>query len=414
MPEQAVAEAPAIDEPKEFGTPLEEIFARAMPGSEEEIVKPEKDEKKEEPKLEAKPKKAEAKKEEKPKEESKPSDLLTDILEGVKPVEKKEEKIEDTDLKKEEAPVELKGKAREHFERLSTEKHDLQKQLRLAQKKAEEAEKKGVDLDANTRSRLEQLEKVNQDLSQRLGRAGLELHPWFEQNFIVPRKQAMEAAVKAFKDGGGNPEDLETALKLDGRARAQRLDELYSEIPSTTLKGKVERAVDAIELIDSRKEQALKNRNAILPELQKQDQAQQAKMLSQQEQILKSNLEESRAMLRDKFGFFVFKQIDDPNYSWWNDDLKKMNEEAETLMLRTSDPKELAVATNLAVVAPRLMAILKQEIAKRRQAEKERDEYRDSQPGIGKGSRKGKAAAQEEEEDKSLTSAILDHIHGEE
>src|ERR1051325_1768717 len=152
-----VAETPAAEqESVEFGTPLEEIFAKAMPTDEEEPVK---EDKKEPVKTEKEEKKEpeKVKIEKKPVEE-KPDDLLSDILQGVQPEKKEEVKpSEEEEIKKEEPPKELKGKARESFERIANEKYELNKRLRTAQKELGEIKKKGTDIDVNTKARLETL-----------------------------------------------------------------------------------------------------------------------------------------------------------------------------------------------------------------------------------------------------------------
>lgn len=415
-------EAPVIEtktepgESVEFGTSLEDIFAKKMPGGltidEEESVESKGGESPRPPEQQPPQQKDEPK--EKPKAKSKePASEpigITDILQAASGGVEGVAESTDDELPKPEIPQELKGKSREHFEKIATEKWEADKKARALEKKAAALEKQLSEAGADPR--IQQLQAQLKDYSSRLERVGLEHHPWFEANFTAPRNQLVETAKRAFKDGGGDPEAISKALRLEGQARVEKLDEVLSEISSTSLRGRIERTIDTIDQLDQRKDQILSNRDSVLRSLAENDKITQKQMLEQHSKQTKAQLSEAKELLRDKFGFFVFKTVDDPQFSWWNDEVKKMDTEAENLMLSTTDPKELTLGSYMAVAAPRIMNLLLKEVQNRKKIEKEFAEYKNSEPKLGTGSRKSRAQeSQEEEEDKPLVQSILDHIH---
>jgi hypothetical protein len=412
MPAEPIVETPETQtggEEHEFGTPLNEIFAKAMPMDEEIAEKPEKKEpsqrvEPEKGKVEDKPKEEKGKKEPKKEKAEEKEDLLSDLLTTVKTEETP--KVED-EVKKESVPEGMKGKAAENFDRIATKAQEWESKAKQYERQLKDSQEKSKTGDP----RLKQLEDTNKDLLGRLERAGIEHHPWFEQNITIPRENALKAAQKAFEDAGGDPKALSGALRLEGKARAERLDELLGEISSQTLRGKVERAVDVVEAKDTQREQILANREPVMKRLQEQDAIAQKNYLENHAAQVKTNLEDTRKYLLDKHNFFVFKTVDDPKQSWWNEEVTKMEKEAEDLMLNTSDPKQLAVAANLAVTAPRLMTMLQKEIKARKQAEKERDAYRDSEPSNGAGDRKAKVEEDDEEQEQiPFKSSIINSV----
>lgn len=401
-----ITEELSPDEPREIGTPLKEIFAKAMPGGDPDYFEKQEQEKEPEKKSKKEPvqkeeKKKSEKKEEPAVERKVPDSLFEDELKKVEP---------------EEPPIEIpaaikSGEARKHFETVEIRARDAEKRAKAAEKLAAERETKLKDVAPN--ELVKNLEAQNKDLLSRLERAGLEHHPWFEQQITIPRQNALGAAQKAFESAGGDPKALASALRLDGQARANRLDELFAEITSPTLKGKVERAVDAVENIESRREQILQNRDTVMKRLQDQDKVNQHQWLEQQKKTVEENLEEATRVLRDEFKIPVFKKTDDPKYAWWNEEVDKMESESKKIMLETDNIKELAIASKLAVAFPRVYTMFQQERKARIAAEKRADDYSESEPKIGGGDRKRPSSNGEEEEDEGLTvsEAIIKRMH---
>lgn len=414
MPPTEVAEpeAPEIliegtpEQEEEFGTKIADVFSKLMPTEEElEAAAPEKVEP--EPAKSEEPKKVEPKKEEpaKVKDSKLPESVFEDAPVKVEPVK------EEDAPKKIETPPELKGKARENFQKLADSKFEVEKQLRDERRAREKAETKLTEGDPNAKARIEELERTLKAQSELVERVSLESHPEFQARYEIPRKQLLETAKTAYTDAGGNPADMEMALSLTGKARIEKLEELLAGVPSELLKRKIERANDNLEGLETERGQVLANRSVHLKQLQEQEQANKHKFLQEHEKVTKENLGKAEELLRDTHKFEVFKATDDPNFKWWNDQRAKINEASETLMLRTSDPAELAVASKLAAACPVYRTMFLEERKERLALQKRLSEFEGSEPGVGGGDKKGAAQIEaEDDENLSVAEAIVKSV----
>lgn len=418
MPEETATAEPT-EEIREFGTPLAEIFDRKMPIAEEDALPPEKKAEapaKPEPKVEIKAEK----KEPEPKKEVKPRGLPDSLFkttedEPVKP--KTDEKTELPEPVKEEVPENLKGEARKNFERLSDSKFQAEKKAFTAEKKSKELETKLTEAegklksgDPDAKARIQQLEGQLQQWSGIIEQVNIEAHPWFQANFTVPKQQILEGAKTVYQEVGGNPDELEAALSLKGKTRVDKLEALLEEIPSKMIRGKIERAADQLETIDGKRTELLKNKAGISKQLQAEEQVNRSRMVEQIEREVRSNLVDAEKTLRDEFKLEVFKTVDDPNYQWWNDEIKQSNERAEHIMLKTSDPKELAIAAHLAARFPVVRTLWLEERAARVAAEVKLAKYEDTEPSLGGKGKSSENGSEDDDEKKSISSFILGSI----
>lgn len=407
MPETAEIEIADEKTEKEFGTSIADVFSKALPLDDDD--QPEKTQEKQ-PEKAAVPPKVEPEKKAEDKKPDKSSRLPESVFD-TEPKTKVEEVKTEVEPVKVEAPPELKGKARENFEKLATKQYETEKLLREERQARTKAEEKAAKGDPDAQARVKELETQNQQMSAIVQRASLENHPEFQAKYDIPRKQLTEMAKTAFSDAGGDPAEMEAALSLTGKARIEKLEELLGRVSSDLLKRKIERANENLELVEADRSRTLQNQGEVLKQLQEKDQATRHKAFEEYEKTTKQNLVRATEILRDEHKFEVFKTVDDPNYQWWNDQFKKMQDSAETIMLKTSDPTELAVAAQLAVAAPVYRAMFHEERKARITAEDRLKQYEDGEPGIGGGEKKSqKQTESEEDEEMPLAAAIIKSV----
>ena len=421
MPEEAVAtqDAPAGDDTRTFGTPLESIFAQIMPTDEELATQqpekkpdlPAQDEPEPEPVPEKAPKvKTEPKKEDKaavaPKDEpTSISDILFKEPDSAVPSPEKT----DTEPVRVETPAEFKGKTKEHFEKLSLSEFEHRKKAAAAEKKIAELEKRQADGDPAAKERIQALETQLKQYDALVERANLEMHPRFQAEFVIPRQQLLESARNAAQDAGVDPQALEAALALKGKAQAERLDELYADITSPTLRGKIERAVDNIGNLDSRKENVLKNQAVVMKQLQQEDLVRQNKELERTEQTVKAGLRAAQNLLQDKFKMFA--PVDNPQYKDWNERLDRDDKIAETIMLKITDPTEMAVAAKLASRFPATYDALMEVCMENKELKRQLQDYRGSEPDLGGGGNRKVANTDDDDEELGVAEAMIRGLH---
>lgn len=417
MPAEAEVAQP---EPKDIQLTqsLEHVFDQAFPSSvenqEETVVIPDLPAPKQRTAQSASVVEAEPEVKPAAKEEPKPTEptSISDLLLGGKETAKVEAVTEVKDPVKEEAPPEMKGKARENFERLSTAKFEAEKRALTSEKRIKELETKQAEGDPTAKARISQLETELTQYREIVKTAQAELDPEFQRHFTIPLKQVLENTKATFAEAGGDPDAIESALALKGRARAERLDELLDGITSETLRAEIRQGAKQLKDIGVGKDIALKNRDQWLQARQQQEQANKHRAFQEAEAQTKASLVQAESILRDQHGFEVFKTVDDPKFAWWNEQTGKMKETAEQIMLRVSDPNEMAVAAYLAAAAPRYRVLFQQEVAARQKAEKELREYKDSEPSLGGKSRGVSSLTEEEDEKMGIADAILSGLKG--
>ena len=399
MPENsAVAEPPVTEAPDRD---LSSVFDQFDPHDESERIEPEKETKTEPEKVE---KVEPVKKEEKP---TTPEIVIPDILDEP---EKKEVKV-DEEPKPTPIPDNIKTeKARQAFAALDEKRMAAEKKARELEVKAKALEEKASAGDPDAKARIELLEKQLQGADALVQRALLQEHPAFQNKYVIPRQQFIEQAKAAFKDAGGDPTQIESALELKGKAKIDKLDELIGEVSSNILKGKLEGAVNAIDRIDQESTAVLKNSSEWNKRLQQQDQITRHKAFEQLEKTTKDNLSKASEILRDKFNIPLFKTFDDPKYSTWNDTYKSITENAEKIMLKTESPEEMAIAANMAAGFVPAWKLFVNEHKQHLETKKRLADYEKSEPGLG-GTKTPRKSSEVADEEVPLAEAILQGIH---
>jgi hypothetical protein len=406
MPPEADTIEALTTEDKPFGAPIGEIWDNMFPEGEE---KPEPTEEtteepeKVEPKVEKKiaPTKA---KEEKPKEETK--EFVPDSVFSDKPEEKKEEVT--TEPEPTPIPPTIKTEtARKSFADLDEKRIAAEKRALELEKRAVAAEEKAKAGDPDAKVRIEALEKQLQSADSLVQKALLQEHPQFQARYVVPRQQLLEQAKSAFKDAGGDPSLIESALELKGKARVDKLDELLGEVSSKILSNKLESAVTGIDRIDSEREQVLRNAANVNKQLQANDQINRSKAFQELEVNTKNDLTEASTILSDKFKIGIFKRSSDPKFAEFNAAIDKIDTAAEHIMLRTEDRKEMAIAAKMAAGFPLVWGLLQDKHKQNQALAKRLADYEEAEPGLGgRTSRKVASKTEEHDEELPLADAI--------
>lgn len=408
-----MAEETAVAEPQQavLSVPIGDIIGRKLSTGDEIPVDEPSPEPKPAPAAKPEPvKEAKAKTEKEKPDETlpKPRELPENLF-GDLPEPKKDESKTDSEPVKEEAPAELTGDKRKNFERLATGKYEAEKEVFDLRKKLKQAESKAAEGDPGAKAKIEQLEGQLREYSERVSVADVRLHPEFQRQYALPRDQALEFAKTTYQDAGGDPKVIESALQLKGKARADRLDEIYGEITSKSLLGKLERAVDFVEAKDLEIEGVLKNSGEYAKQLKQQDQVRQTEFLQHHEEQTKKDLAAASKVLGEDYNIALFKRTDDPKFAWWNEQLDQMDREAEQLMLKTPDPKELAIASKMAVGFARAWKMYLEERKARIASDKRFADYKSGEPGLG-GQDRSEAVTEEDDEKTPLKTLILGSI----
>jgi hypothetical protein len=396
--ETAVIETSTEEKP--FGAPIEEIWDNMFPEPEEKTEKPEVTEEKPEkvePKVEKKAPEPKAK-QEKTKEETKeflPDSVFTDLPEAKK--EETPEEPTPTPI-----PDNIKSESnRKQWADLDAKRIEAVKEAKKEREARVAAEEKAKAGDPDAKVRIETLEKQLQSADALVQKAMLQEHPQFQDRYVVPRQQLLEQAKSAFKDAGGDPTLIESALELKGKARVDKLDELLGEVSSKILSNKLESAVTGIDRIDSEKEQVLRNAANVNKQLQANDQINRSKAFQELEANTKQDLTEASTILSDKFKIGIFKRSNDPKFAEFNAAQDKIDSAAEHIMLRTEDRKEMAIAAKMAAGFPLVWGLLQDKHKQNQALLKRLADYEDAEPGLG-GSTSRKTVSKSEETDEEL------------
>lgn len=209
--------------------------------------------------------------------------------------------------------------------------------------------------DPDAQAVIEQQKQQIAQLSEIVQRSELKAHPQFQQRFIIPRTRNMTEVQRIVKEMGGDPDTVEHALSLKGRAKVTALDDIVSGIESPVLRDKIGRLIDGIESIDLEMENVLKDSKGTAEQLRRQDKIAHHEQVMQQEQQLKSLLGAARKDLSDNLGLEVLKKTGKPEYKWWDDQVDEIDATAHSILFEGT-PDKMAFAAVLAASAGPLRA----------------------------------------------------------
>lgn len=250
-------------------------------------------------------------------------------------------------LRTEKSKGDIRG-LREHYETAIKTVKELQGKI--------DARSTNGAADKETLALVEDLKARNAQLNAIVEQKAIQDHPWFQQNFIEPRKQAMAAAEKALDLAGIDDarEALEKAMGLEGRERIAALDQLFESVDSSMLKARLENAVASIEAIDEKKTSFLADREGNTAKMMAEQRASQHQALQQQETFVKDGIERTLQHLAGKSPFF--RKSGKPGYEKWDAAMDEDRAVMEDMALRNEDPLKLISTITLGVRAGRILA----------------------------------------------------------
>lgn len=321
------------------------------------------------------------------KEEKYSTDLFPELKKPVKESEaEKAAPVAETEkLKPEDLPafyekLGIKGeKARENFEKLTGVAHTLEKKTVELEKSLADEKKLREAGDPNAAAKIRELEGKLQELSPLVEQTNLQRHPNFIATFTQPRAKLLEMAQKTVKDFGGDPAVLEKALSLNGRARSEALDEIYSEVTSTSEREELAGMVRNIKMLDQGASDAIQNAKLHNEKLAEQERLQNFQTHEKRVENVKGNLALAEKFLRDEHNFEILKDTSDPDLKKTQDQIRST---AERLMLQTEDPAELSAAAYMAASCGVYRNIAKGQLEKIKSLEARLKDYEESEPTL--------------------------------
>lgn len=182
------------------------------------------------------------------------------------------DKIEDPTFRDEKRKAqweEVKSKGRE-FEKQAKENASKAAALELKIKEYEEKGKGTVALEA----KLAEMEKQQEEWRARVQQVNIELDPDFRKTFIEGRSKLIGQAKTIAEESGCNPQDIETALNLSGKARAEAL-RAVAETMDGFQQGRLGRVIDQLTELDTTAASKRSNPEEYLTQRQQQEEARQ-------------------------------------------------------------------------------------------------------------------------------------------
>lgn len=356
------------------------------------------------PETKSEPVKSEPIKEEVPKKEEKPS---TDLFaEPKKPATEPESEILTPGVEAGEQTLEQReafykkygingAKARENFEKITGVAETLEKKTVELEKSLADEKKLREAGDPNAAAKIRELETKLQELSPLVEQTNLQRHPNFIATFTQPRAKLLEMAQKTVKDFGGDPAVLEKALSLNGRARSEALDEIYSEVTSTSEREELAGMVRNIKMLDQGASDAIQNAKLHNEKLAEQERLQNFQTHEKRVENVKGNLALAEKFLRDEHNFEILKDTTDPELKKTQDQIRST---AERLMLQTEDPAELSAAAYMAASCGVYRNIAKGQLEKIKSLEARLKDYEESEPTLN-GDRPNASKTDDEHDD---------------
>lgn len=244
------------------------------------------------------------------------------------------DKIEDPQFRDEKRKAqwdEVKAKGRE-FEKQARE--EAQKRVDL-ETKIKDYEARGKDTEA-LNEKLAKLERENADAMALVRKVNAELDPEYQRKFGEGRNNLMGQAKTIVEESGGNPSDIETALNLKGKPRADALA-VVAESLNSFQAGRLGRVMDALSELESEADKVRSNPDEYLKQ-REQDEANRSK-LAQEEHAKMANTAFESAMSRAASESELFRVTDDTG---WNEQGKTIKQQATEFWRNNRDPEKAA------------------------------------------------------------------------
>lgn len=258
------------------------------------------------------------------------------------------------------------------------EKQDAE--LKTLREKQALKEEKGKDLSPIDQARLKQLEDENTQLKNEFKRVGLQQDPTFIAQVIQPLRATYSEAKRIIKDSGANPEQLDKALMLTGKAHYDAMDEILGELPESA-KGELTSVMRDYRRYAQARAEAVANAPKVYEELQKQNLQNQRQYLETQKGDMEKLFENRVKFLRDN-GLETLMESQEEDTKWWNEIPQKVKATAKKIALENQDMDVVMDASILAASAITYRDLYRKSEERARNAEKELKAIKGAEPRI--------------------------------
>lgn len=258
--------------------------------------------------------------------------------------------------------------------------------------------------DTGQQAMIEKLRTQNHELLARIERVDLAASPKFQRDFVQPRNKLFAEAKTVLKDAGADPEALDQAMGLMGKARIDAFDAIVESIPSQTLRDRFGRLIDGVDAKNREINEALGNARKNSEQNKKQEMIANHEAILKQEAELKTALAIARRDLAENAKIPVLQKTGDPNYAWWDKIVDEVDVTAEFFMLKATPEMLPKIAYGAAMVDP-LLDMFHSERKARLAAEKRLAAIEGAEPGLGEDKRKPKDS--EVSDDADIKTAVF-------
>lgn len=259
------------------------------------------------------------------------------------------------------------------------EKQDSE--LKTLREKQVLREEKGKELSPVDSERLTQLETENNQLKDQFKRFGLQQDPTFIAQVIQPLRATYGEAKRIIKDAGGNPEQLDKALMLSGKAHYDAMDEILGEIPESA-KGELTGVMRDYRRLATTRAEVLADAPRRFDELQKQNVQNQRQYLETQKVDMEKKFDERVKFLRDNAHLETLMESKEEGTEWWNEIPQKVMKTAKMIALENQDMDVVMDASILAASAITYRDLYRKSEERATKAEKELREIKGAEPRV--------------------------------
>lgn len=199
---------------------------------------------------------------------------------------------------------------------------------------------------------IEDLRRQNQDLLTKIERVDLMSSPKFQRDFINPRNNLFAEAKAVLKEAGIDPDSLDNALGMTGKARIEALDAIATEIPSQLFRDRFGRLIDGMDAKTREINEALRNAKGNREQLSRQEKLEQHAQIVEMEKQMKAGLQMTRRDLAENLKIELLHKTGKPEYEWFDKIVDDVDATAEEIMLRSTPEKLPTIAYFAALYGP--------------------------------------------------------------
>ena len=235
--------------------------------------------------------------------------------------------------------------------------------------------------DPELQTRLTKLESDNKQMAEILAKTSIEHDPRFQNDVIRPLNASWNDAVRIVKEAGADPAELQRIVTLKGKAQYEALDQLFEGMPESA-KLEATTALRQFKHFSEVRRNALQNVGQTAEQLRQQEAARMIQVNKQVREQMDESYTNAVNLLRDKGKVFLLQKTEDPNGSWWNEQVDKIVNGGREFYLNNTDMDKAARAMVMSRMVDPLMKLLQAERAARIKNEKIIKERLGSEPSL--------------------------------